>query len=114
MKNLEVAGLLNEIADYLEFDEEPFKVKAYRKAALTISGLSEDIEHLWKNNKITELPGIGEGIAKKIVEFLENNKSEYLQELKKSTPIDVENLRKTTNGREPLEMALLRPRQGIS
>src|SRR3990167_1883784 len=92
MKNIEVAELLKEIADYLEFANEPFKVRAYRKAALVIEGLSEDIEQLWKENKLTELPGIGEGIAKKIDDFLANNKSKYLEELKKKTPIDMEQL----------------------
>ena len=70
MKNIEVAELLNEIADYLEFEEEPFKVRAYRKAALTIESLSEDIEQVWKDKKLIELPGIGEGIAKKIDDFV--------------------------------------------
>ncbi|MBI4143303.1 PHP domain-containing protein [Candidatus Woesearchaeota archaeon] len=92
MKNLEVAELLNEIADYLEFGNEPFKVRAYRKAALVIEGLSEDIENVWKENQLEELPGIGEGIAKKIDDFLENSKSKYLEGLKKSTPINIEQL----------------------
>src|SRR3989338_3482198 len=92
MKNIEVAELLNEIADYLEFANEPFKVKAYRKAALVVEGLSEDIGQVWKENRLTELPGIGEGIAKKIDDFLRNNKSNYLGELKKKTPIDMEQL----------------------
>src|SRR3989338_6846905 len=92
MKNLEVAELLNGIADYLEFQEEPFKVRAYRKAALVIEGLSEDIKQIWKENRLTELPGIGEGIAKKISEFLETSKLKYLQELKKATPVDMEHL----------------------
>ena len=77
MKNIEVAELLNEIADYLEFANEPFKVRAYRKAALVIEGLSEDIEQVWKENRLTGLPGIGEGIAKKIDDFLKNSKSKY-------------------------------------
>lgn len=92
MKNIEVAELLNEIADYLEFANEPFKVKAYRKAALVIEGLSEDIEHVWEENRLTDLPSIGEGIAKKIDDFLKNNKSKYLEELKKQTPVDMEHL----------------------
>ena len=92
MKNIEVAELLNGIADYLEFQEEPFKVRAYRKAALVIEGLSEDIEQIWKENRLTELLGIGEGIAKKIDDFLKNSKSKYLEELKKATPIDMEQL----------------------
>ena len=32
MKNIEVAALLNEIADYLEFQNEPFKVIKERPA----------------------------------------------------------------------------------
>jgi len=95
MKNIEVAQLLNEIADYLEFStdaKDRFKVRAYRKAALVIEGLSEDIEDIWKASKLMDLPGIGEGIAKKIDDFLKNNKSKYLDELKKKTPVDMEKL----------------------
>jgi len=92
MKNLEVSELLNEIADYLEFADEPFKVRAYKKAALLIEGLSEDIGQVWKENRIEELPGVGEGIAKKIDEFLRTGKLKYLGELKKKTPVDMEQL----------------------
>src|SRR3989338_9143426 len=92
MKNLEVAELLNEIADYLEFQNEPFKIRAYRKAALVIEGLSEGIMQVWEENRLEELRGIGEGIAKKIDDFLRNGKSKYLEELKKSTPVNVEEL----------------------
>ena len=94
MKNPLVSEILNEIADYLEFANEPFKVRAYRKAALVIEGLSEDIEQVWKEGRLMELPGIGEGIAKKIDDFLKNNKSKYLEELKKKTPVDMEQLGK--------------------
>ena len=95
MKNIEVAELLNEIADYLEFStdaKDRFKVRAYRKAALVIEGLSEDIEKVWKENRLEELPGVGEGIAKKIDDFLKNSKSGYLDGLKKKTPVDMEGL----------------------
>ncbi len=92
MKNIEVAELLNEIADYEEFSNEPFKVRAYKKAALLIEGLSDDIEQIWTENKLTELHGIGEGIAKKISDFLKNGKSKHLEELKKKIPVDMESL----------------------
>ena len=94
MKNIEVAELLNEIADYLEFANEPFKIRAYRKAALVIEGLSEDIEQVWKDNRLEELPGIGGGIAKKIDEFLRTGKLKHLEDLKKKTPVDMEGLGK--------------------
>ena len=92
MKNIEVAELLNKIADYLELKEDTFRVRAYRKAALTIEGLTEDIGKLWQEKKLQEIPGVGEGIAKKIEEFLENNHSSYLDKLKKETPVDMEEL----------------------
>src|SRR3990167_921950 len=92
MKNIEVADLLNEIADYLEFADDTFRVRAYRKAALVIEGLSEDIEQVWKDDRLEELPGIGEGISKKIDEFLETGKLKHLEELKKKTPVDMEQL----------------------
>src|SRR3989344_1682868 len=94
MKNIEVAELLNEIADYLEFADDTYRVRAYRKAALVIEGLSEDIGQVWKDGKLEELPGIGEGIAKKIDEFLKTGKLEYIDDLKKKTPVDMEGLGK--------------------
>src|SRR3989338_6599782 len=95
MKNREVAELLNKIADYLELEEDTIRVRAYRKAALVIEGLSEDIAEIAKKGieALEELPGIGEGIAKKIMDFLDNGKSKHLEELKKKTPIDMEGLR---------------------
>jgi len=92
MKNLEVAEILNELADYLEFADDTFRVRAYRKAALVVEGLSEDIGQVWKENRLMDLPGIGEGIAKKIDEFLKTGKLKYLEELKRKTPVDMEQL----------------------
>ena len=92
MKNLEVSELLNEIADYLELKEERFKVRAYRKAALVIHSLSEDIAEVWKKGKLEEIPSVGEGIAKKISDFLQDGKSAYLEKLKTQTPVDMESL----------------------
>ena len=89
MKNIEVAELLNEIADYLEFADDTFRVRAYRKAALVTEGLSEDIEQVWKEGRLMDLPGVGEGIAKKIDEFLKTGKLKYLEGLKKKTPVDM-------------------------
>ncbi len=94
MKNNEVSELLNEIADILELKEVPFKPAAYRKAALVIESLSKDIEDVWKKGRLEEISGVGEGIAKKISDFLENGKSSYLEKLKKQTPVDIEDLGK--------------------
>src|SRR3990167_9537543 len=95
MKNHEVSELLNEIADYLEIRGElVFKIRAYRKAALVIEGLSEDIEEINKKGKLEDIPGVGEGLAKKIREFLETGHLRYFEKLKKETPVDIEALGK--------------------
>jgi DNA polymerase (family 10) len=95
MKNHEVAELLNDIADVLEIKGDlVFKIRAYRKAALVIDSLSEDISEINKKGKLDDIPSIGEGLAKKIKEFLDTGHSKYFEELKKQTPVDVEELGK--------------------
>lgn len=93
MKNHEVAELLNEIADFLEIQDIQFKPRAYRKAAFVIDSLSEGIEEIWKKGKLDDIPGVGEGIAKKISDFLQNNKSSYLEKLKKQVPVNMDELK---------------------
>ena len=95
MKNYEVAELLRNIAQLLEIkDELVFKIRAYEKAALVIENLDEDIEEIWKKGKLDDIPSIGEGIAKKISEFLETGKLDYYEKLKKAVPVDMEELGK--------------------
>jgi DNA polymerase (family 10) len=48
MKNLQVAKILNEIADILEMQNVEFKPRAYRKAARTVGSLSEPIEEVYE------------------------------------------------------------------
>ncbi|MEK6948961.1 MAG: DNA polymerase/3'-5' exonuclease PolX [Nanoarchaeota archaeon] len=93
MKNHEVAELLRRIAELLEIKGElVFKIRAYEKAALVIENLEEDIEELWKQGKLEEIPGVGEGLAKKISKYLEKGKLDYYEELKKQIPVDMEEL----------------------
>ena len=45
MRNLEISKLFHEIADLLEIkDENIFRIRAYRRAAMNIESLTEDIE----------------------------------------------------------------------
>lgn len=75
MKNLEIAQIFERIADILEFKgENKFKINAYRKASRIIGSLSEDIEHIHKENRLMEIPGVGSGIAEKIAEYLDTGK----------------------------------------
>ncbi len=93
MKNFEVAELLRHIAELLEIKGElVFKIRAYEKAALAIENLEEDIEEIWKLGRLEEIPGVGEGLAKKISKYLETGKLDYYEELKKQVPVAMEEL----------------------
>lgn len=93
MKNREVANLLYEIADLLELKGEMiFKIRAYRRAAQAIESTSKDIEDVWKEGKLDDIPGVGKGIAEKIGEYLEKGCLRYLEELKKGIPPGFEEL----------------------
>jgi len=92
MKNALVAKILNEIADILEVLEVQFKPRAYRKAALSIQSLSEDLADIMKDGKLEDIPGIGESIAEKIEEIVKTGKLKYLDKLRKKVPVDVPGL----------------------
>lgn len=95
MKNLELAKLLRMMAVYLEMKDIPFKPQAYERAAYSIESLDEDIEEfIGKVGKegLKALPGIGESIAEKILEFLKTGQIKELEELKKEVPVDIETL----------------------
>src|SRR3989338_4820661 len=90
MKNQEIAKLFYEIADLLELTEDDFfKPMAYRRAAHSIELLNTDILDYYKQNKLREIPGIGEAIEGKIKEFIETGKLKYYKDLKKKIPIDL-------------------------
>ncbi len=87
MKNQIVADVLYQIADLLDLKGEIFfKTRAYRIAAQTIEVLDEDIETIIKQDRIREISGIGEALAKKIKELVETGELKYFEELKKEIP----------------------------
>lgn len=84
MRNAEVAEFLENIGDILEIKGETiFKVRAYRDAARTIGSLSEPVEDVAARGELTELPGIGESICGKIIEYLQTGRSEYYDDLRR-------------------------------
>jgi DNA polymerase (family 10) len=90
MRNSEIARLFNEIADFLEVkDENPFRIRAYRRAAQAVEGLSEDIEAIARRGALLDVPGIGKDLAAKIEEHLAGGKVEYLEDLRKEIPAGV-------------------------
>jgi len=87
VKNKEVAEKFYELAEFAEFvNENSFKVKAYLEAARVIENLTIPIEELAQENKLTDIKGIGKGIAEKIQQYLNKGTIDRLEELKKEIP----------------------------
>jgi DNA polymerase (family 10) len=88
MTNTEIADAFNEIADLLEIEgANQFRVRAYRDAARTISGLPRNVREMIANDEdLTELSGIGEDLAGKIKTLVETGHLTQLEELRERTP----------------------------
>ena len=86
--NAEIADLFERLADLLEIeDANPFRVRAYRNAALTIRGDGRSMSELLEEGAdLTELPGIGKDIAAKIETIVDTGKLPVLQEVEARTP----------------------------
>jgi len=86
--NSEVADIFTEVSDLLEIEgANEFRVRAYRDAARTISGLPRSVrEMLADGEDLTELPGIGDDLAGKIEEIVETGSLEQLVEIRARTP----------------------------
>jgi DNA polymerase (family 10) len=114
MKNREIADLLEEMADILEFKgENPFKISAYRKASRIIGDLTQDIEEIAEQGKLKEIPGIGEGMAQKIVEYLKTGKISKFEEARKGVSDELIAIMDIP-GMGPKTLSMLHREKGIS
>lgn len=86
--NSEIAEILNRIAELLELEgANPFRVRAYRNAARTVTGLSRSVgSMLAEGADLSELPGIGKDLAAKIAEIAETGHLRFLDEIEARTP----------------------------
>jgi DNA polymerase (family 10) len=81
VRNREVASLLSRIADLWEFKgENRFKVVAFRRAAMIVENMAEDIEALWHEDRLEEIGGIGAGISGRIGEYLATGRIQGYEE----------------------------------
>lgn len=93
LSNREVADILLQIADMLEIKGEVvYKSLAYRRAAQSIMDLGRDINEVWAEGKLREIPGVGEALAKKLDELLSTGRLQYYEELQEEVPAGVVSL----------------------
>jgi len=85
IENKAIAEKLREIADLLEQQKaNPFRVNAYWSAARTIETLPEPVEERLRRDgfsALLELPGVGEGIARSISEYVMTGRMSRLESL---------------------------------
>ncbi|OAQ21463.1 DNA polymerase/3'-5' exonuclease PolX [Thermosulfurimonas dismutans] len=87
MKNQEVAEIFRKVASLLEIKgDNPYRIRAYQRAAQNIEALTRDIEDLARRNQLSRIPGIGADLASKIKEILETGTLRLYEELKKEIP----------------------------
>lgn len=84
----DVAILLNEIGTLLELSGgDGFRARAFARAARELEGVDADLGALAREDRLTELRGIGPGIASVISEYVVTGSSTAYEELRQATPV---------------------------
>ncbi|MBU1083666.1 MAG: DNA polymerase/3'-5' exonuclease PolX [Candidatus Omnitrophica bacterium] len=89
MTNKQISDIFLRIADALEIkDENIFRVRAYRTAAQSISGLTRELSEIYREDsaELNNIPGIGKDLKKKIEEMVSTGKLEYYRTLMEEFP----------------------------
>ena len=89
MENRSIVRLLYETADLMEIaGEDSFRIRSYRNAAGAIEGYPEQISAILKDpaRKVTDIPGIGKGIAAVLAEIEERGSFERREQMLEKYP----------------------------
>ncbi|MFC2072675.1 hypothetical protein ACFLUU_08285 [Chloroflexota bacterium] len=87
MKNSEIARVFEDIAYLLKCKKDNiFKIRAYERVAKSIEQLPIGVEQLVREDRLKEIPGVGEAIARKITELVTTGHLEYYEKLKAELP----------------------------
>ena len=114
MKSYEIARLFERMADVLELQGgNPFRIRAYRRAAQNLETLSEDVEVLARAERLEEIPGIGADLADKIGEYLRTGRIEEIEAACRRVPRGVVELL-AVPGIGPKTARQLYEREGVS
>ena len=91
LSNAEIADRLSSLAQLLTVKgDNPYKIRAYRRAASTIRGLGESVDELVRNEAdLTTYEGIGKAIAFAVREIVLEGKLGSLEKLRSEVPPEV-------------------------
>jgi DNA polymerase (family 10) len=79
LENREIARVLGETADLMEIaGEDSFRIRSYRNGATAVEGYPERIADILRDPQrtVTEIPGIGKGLAHVLAEIVERGSCE--------------------------------------
>jgi len=115
VQNSDISDIFNKVADLLDIQgENPFRVRAYRNAARTVSSLPQTVSDMLESGKdLSELPGIGNDLAGKIKEIVETGSLAQLEEIEGKTPPELSNLMKVP-GLGPKRVKALHENLGVT
>lgn len=84
----EVAWILAQIGVLMELNgRDPFRARAFASAARALEGTDADLVALASEDRLTELKGIGQGLASVVREIVETGRSTPYEELAAATPV---------------------------
>jgi DNA polymerase (family 10) len=87
MEKSDIAGVLDEIATFMELTgENPFKIRAYSAGARILENMTEDLGELIASGKLADIPGLGEALVDKITTLRRDGVLPFHQKLKASIP----------------------------
>jgi DNA polymerase (family 10) len=87
MEKSEISEIFEEIAVLLELKgENPFKARAYTNAARALDQFEGDFGQLVAENRLGELPGLGEALRQKITDLVRTGRLDYYEKLRASVP----------------------------
>jgi DNA polymerase (family 10) len=91
LTNAEIAGLLLNLANLLSARREnPYKVKAYRRAANSIANMGQSVDEIVRTGgDVTMIPGIGEAIRSAIHEIVVTGTLRRLEALRTTTSPEI-------------------------
>lgn len=85
--NQKVAELLRRVAAALLIKKENrFRIVAYDKAADVIEQMAKDIEEVWRDGKLDQVPGIGSAIQEHLNEYFKTGKVKHFEHVFKGIP----------------------------
>ncbi len=87
MKNRDIAEIFETIADLLEIKGEAvYRVVAYRRAGEALRSLGRDVNKVWEEGGLEDIPGVGKAIAAKIDELLRTDHLDFYEKLITDVP----------------------------